>query len=218
MIKALIFDMDDTLVNSAVLQKKSFIQAFKKHGADVSTIPPKVEKTLFGRKAYEIAEITINYFLLKVTPEEILAERQNILEKILPKVEPMPGLHELLNFLRRSNYKVALATSSLKRNMNVILNKFNMKSIFNVIVSGDEVKHGKPNPEIYAIALKKLNLSPKECVVIEDATNGIIAAKKLGMKTIGIVNTQFKSNQDLSMADAVIKNLAEVEATVKKLS
>jgi len=215
MIKALIFDMDDTLVNSAVLQKKSFIQAFKKFGADVSTLPPEVEKTLFGRKAYEIAEITIHYFSLKVTPEEILEERQKILRKILPKVEPIPGLSNLLNFLKKSDYKVALATSSKKRNMDIILNKFKMKDIFKVIVNGDEIKNGKPNPEIFAIAAKKLNTSPKECIVIEDATNGILAAKELKMKTIGIVNTQFKSNQDLSMADIIITDLSEVEDSVK---
>ena len=102
--------------------------------------------------------------------------------------------------------------------MNVILKKFKMEDLFNVIVNGDEVKHGKPNPEIFSIAVKKLNLPPEQCVVIEDATNGIIAAKKLGTKTIGIVNTKFKSNQDLSMADVVIDTLADIEKTVKNLS
>ena len=137
---------------------------------------------------------------------------------MLENVEPMPGLSELLKFLRSSNYKIALATLSPKRHADIILEKTQMKDIFAAVVTGEEITNGKPDPEMLLTALKKLGSKPNECIAIDDSTNGIIAAKQAGMKAIGVVNSRFKSSQDLSMSDIVVRNLGDIEKAVEKLT
>lgn len=218
MIKVLIFDMDDTLVNSSPLHKEAFRLTFKKYGADLNKIPPNVERTFMGKKLNEVAEDIIKFFSLKVTADKIMKERESLILKKLKKVQPMPGLKSLLRFLKLSRYKIALVTDSTKPYVKIIMKKFKIDEIFKIKVTGEEVTKGKPNPQIFLIALKKLKLKPTECVVIEDAKNGILAAKMAGMKTIGVVNNKFITKQDLSLANVVIKDLAEIEKAVKTLA
>ena len=102
-----------------------------------------------------------------------------------------------------------MASSGTKEFINIVLDKFKIRDYFRVIVSGDEVSVGKPAPETFLIAAEKLGLSPQQCIVLEDATNGIESAKAAGCKCIAI---PYKKGlkQDLSKADLILDSLNEV--------
>jgi HAD superfamily hydrolase (TIGR01509 family) len=216
MIKGLIFDMDDTLVNSSPIHKESLAIVLKREGINLDSIPKKLESKFFGRKLSEIVKILVDYYKINSKPKEILERREKIALKLLKDLKPMPGLKKLIKFLRYSNYKIALASSSERKEIQFILKKFGMIDIFKIIVSGEEVKAGKPNPEVYVKAAKKLRLFPNECLVFEDSKNGITSAKEAGMKVVAVRNSLADWNQDLSNADIIIDNLEDVKTIPKK--
>jgi beta-phosphoglucomutase family hydrolase len=217
MIKGLIFDMDDTLVDSLRVHRAAFKQALKNHKADISKIPEEVEATFPGRKGIEIAKYMVEYFSLDITPEALVKERNELVEESLKKVKPMPGFYKLMSFLNKKTIKFALASSGTRAHIKTTLKAVNIENSFDAIVSGDEVHKSKPEPDIFLLAAKKLNLNPEECAVIEDAFSGIRAAKKAGMKAIGIYHKQPVTKQDLSEADVILDNLGEIEEKIKEL-
>jgi len=215
MVKGLIFDMDDTLVNSSPLAKKSFALALQKYGVDLYSIPAELEKRFFGKKNIEISKILIDFYKLPLSAKQLINEKDKFATDLLKQVKPMPGLAKLLRFLRKSDFKVALATSSVKKYVEIILKKFKMEDIFKVLITAEDVKNGKPHPEPYCLALKWLGLSAKDCRVIEDSGIGIKAAKAAKIKTFAIKNQLEDWNQDLSQADLVLENLGQIEKALK---
>ena len=107
----------------------------------------------------------------------------DVLQKDLPMKE---GVIELLDFLKENNYRIALATSTSKQSAMGHLTKSGILPYFEVIVTGDMVRHGKPDPEIYKMACDGLGVPPKECIAIEDSPNGIRSAYAAGMNPIMI--------------------------------
>jgi len=106
--------------------------------------------------------------------------------------------------------RIGLASSGTEEYIGIVLDKFKIRRYFNVIVSGDDVKVGKPNPRIYTLAAEKLGIAPGRCIVLEDAKNGVEAAKAAGCKCIGVIDLN-ELPQDLSKADIVLNSLMEVE-------
>ena len=96
----------------------------------------------------------------------------------------MPGVQDVLFFLRRSGYQLALATSSSYQVIDAVLTKLNIQHYFSVICSADDEKHGKPHPAVYLSALRELQLSAADCLVIEDSVSGFQAAQAAGINTI----------------------------------
>ena len=129
----------------------------------------------------------------------------------------MPDLLQSLKLFKKNKFKIALASSGTKKYINVVLAKFKIADYFDVIVSGDDIKRGKPDPEIFSVAVKKLGLKPEETLVLEDATNGIEAAKSAGCKCIAVIN-KMTPPQNYSKADLVINSLEEIDmGLVKKV-
>jgi HAD superfamily hydrolase (TIGR01509 family) len=218
MIKAIIFDMDDTLVDSIRIHKKSFGEALKKYSADIEKIPKEIEQHLPGKKGIEVAKIFQQYFSINETPEKIHDERNKILFGLLKNIKPMPGYEKLLQYLKKTDLKIALASSGTKKHINETLKNLEIKKFLKVITSGEEVSKGKPEPDIFLLTAKKLKIKTSECIVVEDAISGVKAGKTAGMKVIGIPHKNPSVKQNLSEADIIINNLGEIEKTIKKLS
>jgi len=218
MIKALIFDLDDTLVSSSPLHKKAFGVALKKYKVDVYKITKTQEKNLMGRTLADVARLLIEYLDVNVSVETLLAEREKAILKILPTVKAMPGFSVLKKFLQKTELKKAVATSTYKRYADFILKKFKLQDIFQVIITADQITKSKPDPQIFLLAAKKLKIKPKDCLVIEDADNGIKAAKAAGMKVIAVRNSLFSTGQSLKGADQIANDLSEVEKKIKLLN
>ena len=140
----------------------------------------------------------------------IAGEKEAIFRRLSRgKIKPFPGAVELLKLLWKSNIKMALVSSTPRRNIDSVLQSLEIKGFFQTIISGGDVEKGKHDPECFLLAASRLKVEPNNCVVIEDSTAGVSAAKSAGMKCIAITNTRPESQ--LKKADLVIDTLEAVK-------
>ena len=124
------------------------------------------------------------------------------------KLEPTKGVEKFLKALKEKNIKMGIGTAAMEFKAYAILEELGFKNFFEVLVSAERVKKGKPNPETYLKVAEELNLKPEECVVIEDAPNGIEAAKNGGIKCIAITTTHERA--ELGQADMIIDSFDDL--------
>jgi HAD superfamily hydrolase (TIGR01509 family) len=123
-------------------------------------------------------------------------------------MDPLPGVRALLAALRERGVPCAIASSTERANLGLPLDLMGLREFFRVIVSGEEVVHGKPDPAVFLLAAERLGLAPAECVVIEDALVGIEAAKRAGMPVIAVATTN--PIDVLGSADTAVPSMAEI--------
>lgn len=124
---------------------------------------------------------------------------------------------KLLDWLKESNFKLALASSGSKEKINVVLTQNKLNDYFEVVESGDSFKESKPNPEIYFNVSEKLSVKPEKCMVIEDSNYGIEAAKRAGMYTVALKEDRFSFSQE--NADITVKRLINIkDVLIKKIN
>jgi beta-phosphoglucomutase family hydrolase len=208
MIKAVIFDMDGVLVDTEPLSDIHMHKHFKKLGLKV---PFNYFEQFRGITTPEFWRIIVKKFNLQKSVEELVQETRTSFLNFLSshKLEPIPGAVEFLENLQKNKIELALASAGSKKRIQTILETCNLKNYFKVVVSADDVIHGKPHPEIYLKTARLLKIAPNDCVVIEDAINGILSAKAAGMKVIGFKTSEMHK-QDLSKADKIVKSLSEI--------
>ncbi len=127
------------------------------------------------------------------------------------KLRPNQEINKLIDSAIRTGYKIAVATSSTRKRAEKILNLLEIKDKLNILVTAEEVEKHKPNPDIFLKTAEELNIEPKDCIVFEDAVNGIQAAKKAGMRSIAVLTEYTKKEDFENMADLVIKDFSEVD-------
>lgn len=220
-VKAVIFDMDDLMINSHPVHMKVFERVLTKHGVSMSENPlsPQEEASQFGRKIIDMFSFLKTRYNVppEVTTEQMNAEFNELLLPTLEQnVEPMPGLSELIDSLR-GKYTLVLASSAKRKKIEIVLKILHLDvNTFDAIVSGeDEIEHGKPAPDIFLKAAEKIGVTDmRTCLVLEDAKNGVEAAKAAGMKAIGVHNLfaqeRLGLRQDLHIADLEVNNLHAV--------
>ncbi len=205
-LPAIIFDLDGVLVDS----KKYHQEAWSALG---KTINIEVTEDFFI-DSFGLPNSRIIPLLLKrsVTDSE-LSELAEIKEThyraaIAGNISPLPGVLELLELLKNENWLIALGTSAPAKNVALILRELNIASYFKAISQEGDYTKGKPEPDVFLIAAKKLGSSPNSTIVVEDAVHGVIAAKSAGMKCVAVTTTTTANN--LSKADLVVDSLAEL--------
>lgn len=209
MIKAVIYDLDDLMVNSAPTHFKATDILLQKYGHKYEELPGDLKTDFIGKRAIDVLKDIIRHFKIAADLNELYGERMRIfLDLIRNELEPMPGLFKSLE-LFKNKYKIALASSGARKYVEFVLEKFGIGDYFDVVISGDDVKVGKPSPETYSVACKKLGLKPGECVVFEDAAVGVASAKSAGCKCIAIKNP-YTPQQDLSKADVILDSLGDI--------
>ncbi|MFH0853193.1 MAG: HAD family phosphatase [bacterium] len=214
MIKAAIYDLDDLLVNSIGLHIQSSEQVLNKYGASSQDMPDSLQRRFIGMKIVDVYRLIISHLNIPVKPEKLELEKEKIfLELVRDKLELMPGVIRSLWIFHEEKLKIALATSGTRPYVQLVLDKFNLKPDFEVIITGDDVHLGKPDPETFTMAINKLGLKPEECLVLEDATNGIEAAKAAGCLCIAVKNP-YTPVQDLSQADLIINSLSDLSLEI----
>ncbi len=214
MIKAIIWDMDGVLVDSEHHHTKVEIETLKLFGVELT---PEIRSKFVGNNKREYFKGLSEYFQKDLPIDEVNRENMKRIEKIFwGEVELMENLKEVLWKLHK-NYLQAIATGSPKILAEILTKKFNLEDIFKLIVSGDEVLHAKPDPEIFLTAAQKLGTRPEETVVIEDSPNGFKAAKAAGMLLIAY-KAHHNQNHDFSLADYVVTNLSEIPTILERIN
>ena len=200
MTKGVIWDMDGVLADTAQFHYRAWKKVFGDMGIDFSW---EDFTHSFGTRNDRIIPKVLGR---KCTKEEIVSidDKKEYLfrEFAKGKVKPLDGLVDLLRSLREDGFKMAVASSGTPENVEAIIGQCKLKSFFSVIINGSEVQHGKPNPEVFLLAGKKLGAEVRKCIVVEDALAGIEGAKKAGMKCIAITSTHKKDS--LKDADLII--------------
>jgi len=212
MIKAVIFDLDGTMVDTEHIWRKASIELAIKHG---KIFDEKVTVKMMGRKESEAIKVFIEHHKINAEVELLVKQRKNLVIKMTNMASPKKGLYEFLDLIEILQFKKAIATSGFNEFANKIIDALNIRHRFHSIITGDEIKLSKPNPEIFLTTAKRINVSPKECLVIEDAELGIEAAYNAGMKSIAIPNNLSK-NHNFSKATKIFDSMAQITEEIIK--
>ena len=204
---AAIFDMDGVLVDTEPFYVEVNQQLFEKLGF---AIPIEEHLTFVGISSAEVWHTIREKFKLSQSIEALLQlETEAFCHKLktLPSLDPMPGVVALIKTLRDSGARLAIASSSSRVIIDLVTARTGLDAYFDVIVSGEEVTYGKPNPKIFLTAAERLHVMPENCVVIEDSPHGVAGAKSANMRCVGFQNPN-SGNQDLSQADLLIHDFS----------
>ena len=208
-IKAVIFDMDGVLIDSEPLWRKAMIEGFASIGV---LITEEDCKKTTGNRLKEVVEYWFEKLnIYDVLPTEIEHRIINMLVKLINNEgKAISGVIEVINFCNNKNIKIGLATSSSHQLMEAVLEKLKLKNTFKSSISAENMEYGKPHPEVFLNCASQLQISPLECIVIEDSINGVIAAKAAFMKVIALPEQENINNHKFSIADYKLNNMQEV--------
>lgn len=199
--KAVIFDLDGTLIDNNSYHRETWEKYLEKIGKTISE--EEFNANMNGRTN----EDAIKYIYGKdISPEESLKhtlDKEALYREIYkPFIKPVPGLIDFLERLKSKNISMAIATSGIQPNIDFMFENIPIKQYFDLVVNSSHIKKGKPDPEIYLKVASLLHISPKYSLVFEDATVGIKSAKAAGMKVIAVATTQPK--EELGEADIIV--------------
>lgn len=216
-MKAVLFDFDDLMIHSAPLHKESSRRAFAEFGVDFD-LPPEVRARLYGRKIADATQVIIDHMGVDIDKDAYLVRRKAIfLELVSTQAESMPGLDYICDLVHSLGHARAVASSGQAEWVRAGLSCLGRSDYFHAVATGCEVERGKPSPDVFLLAAERLGVVPEECVVLEDAHVGVLAAKAAGMKAIGIHNCYNPHPQDLSAADLELHSLADVTSAYLNL-
>jgi len=210
-IKAIIFDLDGVIVDTAVFHYQAWKKLANSMGFDLTETQ---NERLKGISRLESLDILLEIGKTDAISDEEKQQlatsknewyRENIL-KMTPK-DILPGVKNFLQELKKAHYKIAIGSSS--KNAGTILERIGMKDFFDAVVDGTKITRSKPDPEVFLKGARELNISPEQCLVFEDAESGIEAAKNAGMKTIGVGKPE-----NLPKADKVIPGFQNVNISI----
>ena len=209
-IKAVLFDMDGLMVDTESLSTEAFINSAKAQGYNMTK-----EETLkvLGFTKASIYQFWIDYFKgTKVDGKKLVDDHYEYIENILYTVGPekMPYVEELLKYLKENNYKIAVASSSDTADIKNNLEKTKLEKYIDEIASGAEVENGKPAPDVFLLAAKRLGVEAKDCLILEDSKAGIKAGKASGAKVFMVPDMFTVDKECEETADRILKNLGEV--------
>jgi len=201
--------MDGVIVDTEPVHSYAFHQHFKNLGIDVSDA---LYATLLGKSTKNVYQALKEKFHLNADIQTLIDQKRAIFNDAFdhkPDLFLIDGVEDLIKDLYKNGIQLIVASSSSKQTIDRVFKRFNLYPYFTDIVSGEDFPKSKPDPEIFVYA-SSLSKAPKEnCVVIEDSSNGILAAKGAGIFCIGYDSIHSKM-QNLSAADLVIREFKEL--------
>lgn len=185
-LKAIIWDFDGTIANTQYTHAKTEVETLKKYGIKISE--SEITKRFSGVKLSIIFKTLFEENNISGNYKEAREIKWRAMHKIMIKETPkfMPGVKKLFKECKKENIKMAIASSSIKNYLDFVVNKMKIRNLFEFILTGDDVRRGKPDPEIFLKTAKRLKVKPEQCLVIEDGTAGVIAAQNAKMKCIAV--------------------------------
>lgn len=206
-LEAVVFDMDGVLVDSETYWMKSrqdFAYALGKVWTEDD------QRHVMGRSTHEWGYAMKSRLDIAMPVDEIVADiKQRVIAQYQQRLPVLPGAVEAVR-MAAARYRVALASGSPKEIIQRVLHLTQLDSYFQVVISGDEIRRGKPAPDIYMESLRRLDVHPQHALGIEDSANGLRALKATGMVSVAVLNPTFPLSDDaLTAADHTLNSLVE---------
>ncbi|MCA3748819.1 MAG: HAD family phosphatase [Rubrobacter sp.] len=207
-IEAVIFDLDGVLVDSEQLWDAARRRLAEETGAGWRE---GATEAMMGMSSVEWSRYMHEELGVPLPPEEISrAVVERLLELYEERLPLIPGAREAVGRLAE-RWPLGLASSSNRPVIDRVLRLSGLEKYFRATVSSEEVRRGKPAPDVYLEAARRLGVEPVRCAAIEDSTNGILAAKNAGMRVVAVPNRIFPPKEEaLGKADAVVRSLEEL--------
>ena len=216
MKKAVVFDMDGVLIDSQPLHYEIDMNVLKKCGyqANLETVTPYTGMSNPDR--WPIYKSSLN---LDQKVETLISMQEQIMMETFKNVplSAIEGIPSLLDQLNKKGLKCAVASSSSHELINLVLERTGIRKYFDALISGEDVTNGKPHPDIYLHAAKVLDVTPKDCVAIEDSPNGLKSAKSAGFFVIAYRNPT-TYGQEFTHADHIVDDYDSCGSFISKMS
>lgn len=205
-IRAVVFDCDGLMFNTEEIFNLAGKTLLNRHGYEMTE---QVLQQMMGKRAHDAFTAMIEMTGIQRTIPELQEESSKIFFDLLPeRVQPMPGLFDLLDHIDQSNLPKGVATSSHREYLGDMLARFEITHRFDTTLAAEDVENGKPNPEIYLKAAKRLGVEPHEMLVLEDSSIGTQAGAASGAHIVSVPH-QFSVKQDFSKAKHVASSLLD---------
>jgi len=209
MMEAVIFDLDGLLIDSEVISYQLYQELLNKYGYSFTI--ENYAQNYSGKTELGNMETLVDLYQLPISVQEgldytLLREKEYFIKGVALK----PGVRELLDYLKKNKYRIALASSSTKDRALFALVQHGIDGYFDEMVFGTEVEKGKPNPDIFLKACKKLKVDPEKCLVLEDSEAGIQASYSARVPVICIPDMKEPTIKYQRMTETILQSLVEV--------
>jgi HAD superfamily hydrolase (TIGR01509 family) len=185
-LRAVVFDLDGLLVNSEDLYEQAGETVLRRRG---KTYDATLREQMMGRPVVDAIQLMIDCHSLPERLEDLMNECREVLDELLAsELAPMPGVDGLLDALEAAQMPLAVATSGTRAYAHHALSQLKLKHRFRFILTAEDIRRGKPDPEVYLLAAQQLGLTPPQMMVLEDSANGCRAAVAAGAFTIAVPN------------------------------
>ena len=190
MLKAIIFDLDGTMVDSLPYHHESWRIFFKNNNIEENDFT-EILKEYKGGGTLELMTSVFGNMYTKEELEKMTNDKEVIFRDIYKsKIYPIEGLKKFLDNLKESNISLSIGSNAIRKNVIMTIEELGITNYFSSIICGDEVSKGKPDPEMYIKTLSNLKVNKDECVIFEDSIEGVEAAKNADIKVIGVTSSQ----------------------------
>ena len=215
-MNAFLFDMDGTIFDTERISLECWEAAAKELGLPLCMT--ELIDEMYGLNRLTLADFFIQRFGSDFPYREFIDRRCAIMEERLAcEVPKKPGVPSVFAAIRSRGCKLALVSSTLTESILRYLSLAGLDKVFDLVLGGDAVKHGKPHPDCYLLAAKTLGVSPCDCFVVEDSKNGILAGSRAGMRTILVPDRQIPDEETCLHSAYRFASLCELEAHLDTL-
>lgn len=208
-LKAVLFDMDGVIVDTEPLHYKAYFQMFYDRNLEVTDA---MYHSFTGQSTLKVCRQLCEHFKINVNPQELVLHKRRKFQELFkndPELALISGVRERIEEYHENGLTLVLASSASMGTINAVFDRFNLNPYFKEKLSGAVLQASKPHPEIFIKAAQAANKEKRNCVVIEDSTNGIIAAKAANIACVGYESINSK-NQNYQLADKVINHFDEI--------
>jgi HAD superfamily hydrolase (TIGR01509 family) len=206
--RAVLFDLDGTLAETDSLHLPTWVDALLPHGIEVDEA--FYRENISGRANAEIVEDLLPDISAQAGRDIVETKEASFRERA-GELEPLPGLLDLLESVKERGTRTGLVTNAPRENVVAILRALRLEDFFDAVVTSEEVRVGKPDPEPYLTALERLGADPADAVTFEDSVSGIASAVGAGIPTVGIASTQKPDRLREAGAFMVAKDFTDPE-------
>ena len=205
-LNTVIFDMDGLLIDSEPLWNEAATIIFGRYGIRLT---PQQYATTTGMRTREFILWWFGYFKIPIKNIEVIENEiiEKVIELVLQKGKPMPGLAHIFNFFVDRKFKIGVASSSPRNLINVVVDLLQIRDHLHIISSAAELQYGKPHPQVYLNCAFELGSNAWECLCFEDSFPGMIAVKAASMKCVVVPDAKSNKENKWSAADLKISSL-----------